>query len=203
MMALASGGNVHIVDDDPGVRQTLATMLGGAGFATHEYATASELLAAPDALADGVIVTDVNMPGMSGLELMHQLKDLGINQPVVVISGEADIAMAVEAMKAGAVDFLEKPLHSEPLRNAVRAAMEQRLKPSSPEAERYQKIVLSLTRRQRQVLEGLIEGLPNKLIAHRLDLSIRTVEGYRAAIMERTQAKSLSELVRLAITAGM
>jgi two-component system response regulator FixJ len=200
---MADAGHVHIVDDDPGVRRTIAAMLGGAGFVTHEYATAAELLASPGQLEPGCIVTDVNMPGMNGLELMHRLKDGGIVQPVVVISGEADITMAVAAMKAGAVDFLEKPLHSEPLRNAVRAAMEQRYKLSSPEAERYHKIVRSLTRRQRQVLEGLIEGLPNKLIAHRLDLSIRTVEGYRAAIMERTQAKSLSELVRLAINAGM
>lgn len=202
-MAQSDGGHVHIVDDDPGVRQTLAAMLGGAGFITHEYATAAELLAAPEKLDRGCIVTDVNMPGMSGLELMQQLRQRGIGQPVVVISGEADIQMAVEAMKAGAIDFLEKPLHAEPLRNAVSAAIRQGSKPVSPDAERYRAIVQSLTRRQRQVLEGLIEGLPNKLIAHRLDLSIRTVEGYRAAIMERTQAKSLSELVRLAINAGL
>lgn len=201
-MPHADGGHVHIVDDDPGVRQTIAAMLQGAGFTTHEYATAAELLA-PAVLDDGCIVTDVNMPGMSGLDLMEQLKQRGIGQPVVVISGEADITMAVEAMKAGAIDFLEKPLHAEPLRNAVRAALEQRTRLSSPDADRYRQIVQSLTRRQRQVLEGLIEGLPNKLIAHRLDLSIRTVEGYRAAIMERTQARSLSELVRLAINAGL
>ncbi len=201
-MAQEDGGHVHIVDDDPGVRQTIAAMLQGAGFTTHEYATAAELLA-PDNLAVGCIVTDVNMPGMSGLDLIEQLRQRGIGQPVVVISGEADIAMAVDAMKAGAIDFLEKPLHAEPLRNAVRAALAQQLQPSSPDAERYRQIVSSLTRRQRQVLEGLIEGLPNKLIAYRLDLSIRTVEGYRAAIMERTHAKSLSELVRLAINAGL
>jgi two-component system response regulator FixJ len=202
-MAKSDGGHVHIVDDDPGVRQTLAAMLGSAGFTTHEYATAAELLAAPGQLAQSCIVTDVNMPGMNGLELMQQLRQRGIERPVVVISGEADIQMAVAAMKAGAVDFLEKPLHAEPLRNAVSAAIRQGSTPPSPEAERYRAIVQSLTRRQRQVLEGLIEGLPNKLIAHRLDLSIRTVEGYRAAIMERTQARSLSELVRLAINAGL
>ncbi len=202
-MAPADRGHVHIVDDDPGVRQAIAAMLQGGGFITHEYARGRDLIAALEGLDPGCIVTDVNMPGMSGLDLMHQLRQLGISQPVLVISGEADIAMAVEAMKAGAVDFLEKPLHAEPLRNAVRAAMEQGTKLSSPEAERYRQIVRSLTRRQRQVLECLIEGLPNKLIAHRLDLSIRTVEGYRAAIMERTQAKSLSELVRLAINAGL
>ena len=202
-MAQATHEHVHIVDDDPGVCRTIAAMLSGAGFVPHEYASAAKLLDAPVTLQPGCIVTDVNMPDMTGLELMHQLQTRDIDEPVVVISGEADIAMAVLAMKAGAVDFLEKPLHSEPLRNAVAAAMDRRLKLSSPDAERYLAIVRTLTRRQRQVLAGLIEGLPNKLIAHRLDLSIRTVEGYRAAIMERTRAKSLSELVRLAIQAGM
>lgn len=202
-MAEAKGDHVHVVDDDRGVRQTIAAMLQGAGFITHEYATAAALLTRIEQIEPGCIVTDVNMPGMSGLDLMHRLKQRQIALPVVVISGEADIAMAVEAMKAGAVDFLEKPLHAEPLRAAVRAALERATRSSSPDAERYRQIVQSLTRRQRQVLEGLIEGLPNKLIAYRLDLSIRTVEGYRAAIMERTQVKSLSELVRLAINAGL
>ena len=109
-MSQAEGGHVHIVDDDPGVRQAIAAMLQGAGFTTHEYATAAELLAAPEQLNGGCVVTDVNMPGMSGLELIHQLKQRGIGQPVVVISGKADIAMAVEAMKAGAIDFIEKAL---------------------------------------------------------------------------------------------
>jgi len=105
-------------------------------------------------------------------------------------------------MKRGAADFLEKPLHSESLRATIVHALERADQPTSPEVERYNRLVQSLTRRQREVLQCLIEGLPNKLIAHRLNLSIRTVEGYRAAIMERTQAKSLSELVRLAINAG-
>ena len=140
---------------------------------------------------------------MNGIELVRHLKENGIEQPVIVISGQADIAMAVEAMKAGAIEFLEKPLHTEPLQNAVRAALLIEAAPPSPDTERYVKIVQSLTRRQREVLSGVIEGLPNKLIAYRLGLSIRTVEGYRAAIMERTQAKSLSDLVRLGIKAGL
>jgi len=201
-MARADENHIQIVDDDPGICQTIAAILEGAGFVTHEYTDPRDLLAARRDLGKGCIVTDVNMPGMTGLELMGQLKEHAIYLPVVVISGEADIAMAVEAMKAGAITFLEKPLHAGPLREAVREALEQQDKLSLPDTERYRKVVQSLTRRQRQVLQGLVEGLPNKIIAHQLDLSVRTVEGYRAAIMERTQANSLSELVRLAIHAG-
>ena len=202
-MAQEFAGHVHIVDDEPGVRTAIAAMLGPGGFATSEYDTADALLAALDTLQPGCIVTDVNLPGMNGIELVRHLKENGIEQPVIVISGQADIAMAVEAMKAGAIEFLEKPLHTEPLQNAVRAALLIEAAPPSPDTERYVKIVQSLTRRQREVLSGVIEGLPNKLIAYRLGLSIRTVEGYRAAIMERTQAKSLSDLVRLGIKAGL
>lgn len=201
-MAQEVAGHVHIVDDEPGVRTTLTAMLHGGGFTTSEYATADALLDTLDKLEPGCILTDVNMPGMSGLEMVRHLKSKGIQQPVIVISGQADIVMAVEAMKAGAVEFLEKPLHSEPLQNVVRSALKISSVPS-PDTERYVKIVQSLTRRQREVLASVIEGLPNKLIAYKLGLSIRTVEGYRAAIMERTQAKSLSELVRLGIKAGL
>lgn len=202
-MAQESAEHVHIVDDEPGVRAAISAMLSPGGFTTNEYETADALLAALDTLEPGCIVTDVNLPGMNGIELVRNLKEKGIDQPVVVISGQADIAMAVEAMKAGAVEFLEKPLHSEPLQNAVRAALATASAAPSPDTERYAKIVQSLTRRQREVLSGVIEGLPNKLIAYRLGLSTRTVEGYRAAIMERTQAKSLSDLVRLGIRAGL
>ncbi len=195
--------HIHIVDDEPGVRETIAAILRLAGFITHEYATANELLAALDRIEPGCIITDVNMPGMSGLELVRDLATRKSGQAVIVISGQADIPMAVEAMKAGAAEFLEKPLHAEPLREAVRAALTRASAARSPEADRYARVVESLTRRQREVLAGILEGLPNKLIAHRLGLSTRTVEAYRAAIMERTQVRNLSELVRLGIRAGM
>jgi two-component system response regulator FixJ len=194
---------VHVIDDDEAMRDSLSFLLDTAGFEARAYEGPAAFLKIAGDLTGGCVVTDVRMPEMSGLDLLRRLKEQGVPLPVIVITGHGDVPLAVEAMKAGAVDFLEKPLHAEPLRNAVRAAMEQGTRLSSPDAERYRQIVESLTRRQRQVLEGLIEGLPNKLIAYRLDLSIRTVEGYRAAIMERTQAKSLSELVRLAINAGM
>jgi two-component system, LuxR family, response regulator FixJ len=202
-MAQGVPSHVHIVDDDPAVRETIAVILRAAGFTTQGYATAAELLDSLEGLAEGCIVTDVNMPGMNGIELVHHLKARGVEQPVIVISGQADVPMAVEAMKAGALEFLEKPLRSEPIRDAVTAAMRRSTATRSPEAERYVRVVESLTRRQREVLTGILEGLPNKLIAHRLGLSVRTVEAYRAAIMERTQAKSLSELVRLGIMAGL
>ena len=202
-MAQQIAGYVHIVDDEPDVRETIALILQGAGFATCEYATPDALLAALADLDGGCIITDVNMPGMNGIELVRHLKANGIEQPVVVISGQAEVAMAVEAMKAGAVDFLEKPVDPKHLQDAIRKAVLGVSAPRSPEQERYSQVVSSLTRRQRDVLEGVLEGLPNKLIAYRLGISIRTVEHYRAAIMERTQAKSLSELVRMGIGAGL
>ncbi len=202
-MAQKIAGHVHIVDDEPGVRDTIAAMLQTGGFTTSKYATADALLEDLGRLEPGCIITDVNMPGMNGLELIRHLRASESQHPVIVISGQADIPMAVEAMKAGAAEFLEKPLHTEPLHEAVRAALLLGSNAPSPDTERYVQIVQSLTRRQREVLAGVVEGLPNKLIAYRLGLSIRTVEGYRAAIMERTQAKSLSELVRLGIKAGL
>lgn len=202
-MAEDVAGCVHIVEDEPGVRRTIAVVLRGAGYPTREYATADELLAALDELEPGCIITDVKMPGMDGIQLVRHLAAEGLTHPVIVISGQADIPMAVEAIKAGAMHFLEKPLHTEPLRDAVRSALENVAAPRTAEAELYRQVVESLTRRQREVLEGILQGLPNKEIAYRLGLSIRTVEGYRAGIMKRTQTRNLSQLVRLGIRAGM
>lgn len=140
---------------------------------------------------------------MSGVELVRHLKANNIDQPVIIMSGMADIALAVEAMKAGAADFLEKPLTSAALIEAVRSAAFNAPDESPPQTDRSAEIFQTLTRRQLDVLKGIVEGLPNKLIAYRLGLSPRTVEAYRAAIMERTQAKSLSHLVRMSINAGL
>lgn len=202
-MAQAISGCVHIVEDEDGVRATIATIVQAAGFGTREYGTADALLSGLADLEQGCIITDVRMPGMNGLELMRHLNERGVGLPVIVVSGNADIALAVEAMKAGARDFLEKPLYSGPLQEAVRTAMLGTAARPNPAADRYARVFETLTRRQREVLAGIMEGLPNKLIAYRLGLSVRTVESYRAAIMERTQAKSLSELVRMGIQAGI
>ncbi len=202
-MAQDGSGHVHVIDDEAGVRETIAIILRGAGYPVSIYETAESFIGGLDQSTAGCILTDVNMPGMNGIALVRHMKSIGLDLPVIVVSGQADVAMAVEAMKAGAVEFLEKPLHAEPLREAVRIALDRTPAPRSPEAERYVRVVESLTRRQREVLTGILEGLPNKLIAHRLGLSVRTVEAYRAAIMERTQTRSLSELVRLGIMAGL
>lgn len=202
-MATLITGCVHIVDDDPDVLETISVILQAAGFSTREHPTAEALLTALRQEEADCIVTDVNMPGMNGIELVRLLKERGMEKPVIVISGQAEVTMAVEAMKAGATEFLEKPLYPEALQQSVRSAVLRASVPRSAETERYSQVVQGLTRRQRDVLEGVLEGLPNKIIAYRLGISIRTVEHYRAAIMARTQAKSLSELVRLGIYAGL
>lgn len=140
---------------------------------------------------------------MSGVELVRFLKSSGIDQPVIIMSGVADITMAVEAMKAGAVDFLEKPIQTAALIESVRSLAFQLIGAIQPEPDHSAEIFKTLTRRQLDVLKGIVEGLPNKLIAYRLGLSPRTVEAYRAAIMERTKAKSLSHLVRMSVNAGL
>lgn len=204
MMAQAVSGQIYIVDDDPLVRGTIAKMLESNGFTTQQFGSADELLKELEFLERGCIITDLRMPGLSGLDLVRHMQANGIDHPVIVISGQADIALAVETMKAGAVEFLEKPLHTTMLLEAVKSSVLRLSQPAPPaKSERAAQIFKMLTRRQLDVLKGIVEGLPNKLIAHRLGLSPRTVEAYRAAIMDRTQAKSLSELVRLSIDAGL
>lgn len=195
--------HVYLVDDEPLVRGTLGAVLKNQGFETNEFGSAEELLGALDELERGCIVSDVRMPGMSGVELVRYLKSSNIDMPVIIMSGVADIALAVEAMKAGAVDFLEKPLNSASLLEAVRSVAMTVPGTPPPVADESAEIFKTLTRRQLDVLKGIVEGLPNKLIAYRLGLSPRTVEAYRAAIMERTKAKSLSQLVRMSIGAGL
>lgn len=202
-MAQALASRVYIVDDDPLVRVTIAKMLETNGFWTQQFGSADELLQDLESLEPGCIITDLRMPGLSGLDLVRHLRSNGIEQPVIVISGQADIALAVETMKAGAVEFLEKPLHTNLLLEAVKSSVLRMAGPSRPKSDRAAEIFKMLTRRQLDVLKGIVEGLPNKLIAHRLGLSPRTVEAYRAAIMDRTKAKSLSELVRMSIDAGL
>lgn len=202
-MTQATAGCVHIVDDDEDVCTTIAGMIATAGLATREYVTAEAFVRQLDNLEPGCIITDVRMPGMNGLELVSHLARNDVPHPVIVISGEADITMAVEAMKAGAREFLEKPLDSARLLNAVRSAMPGSTSPPSAAKDHYVNTFNTLTRRQRDVLAGVLEGLPNKLIAYRLGISIRTVEHYRAAIMDKTGAKSLCELVRIGIEAGL
>lgn len=192
---------VHIVDDDEAVRQSLAFMLGSAGLPVRVYGSAGAFLDALDPLLCGCLVTDVRMPDMTGIELLGRIKNKAHCMPAIVITGHGDIPLAVEAMKAGAVDFIEKPFEDAVLLRAVEAA----LKGAGGDGDNQMQEVLSrlstLSERERQVLEGLVAGQANKVIAAAYGISPRTVEVYRANLMTKMQAKSLSELVRMAVLA--
>ena len=194
---------VHIVDDDEAVRQSLAFLLSSAGLAVRLYDSAAAFLAGLSGAQGGCLITDVRMPGMTGIELLHELKAKACGLPAIVITGHGDVPLAVEAMKAGAIDFIEKPFDEEAILSAVRSALDRRRREGrggEDNAAIAAKLAL-LSERERQVLEGLISGHPNKTIAHDLGISPRTVEVYRANLMTKMQAKSLSELIRMAIIA--
>jgi len=202
---VAERATIQVIDDDEGVRRTLAYVLGSAGFAPRLFPTAEAFLAEPTESPPACVLTDVRLPGMTGLELVKHLKDAGSDDPVIVMSAVGDIHMAVVAMKLGAADFLQKPLRSAATVAAVREAIErwERKPRQPPEAAAYRRTFAQLTPRQRDVLEGILAGKLNKTIAYDLGISVRTVEGYRAEIMARTKAESLSELVRMAMLAGL
>jgi two-component system response regulator FixJ len=192
---------IHIVDDDEAVRQSLAFLLGSAGLAVRLYDSATAFLADLPSVKGGCLVTDMRMPGMTGLELLHALKAKACTIPAIVITGHGDVPLAVEAMKAGAVDFIEKPFDQEAILTAVKAALERGGGMENRQKTAVAAKLASLSERERQVLEGLIAGHPNKTIAHDLGISPRTVEVYRANLMTKMEAGSLSELVRMAILA--
>ena len=194
-------GIVHIVDDDEAVRQSLAFLLGSAGLTVRLYDSASAFLAGLASVKGGCLITDMRMPDMTGLELLHQLRAKACGLPAIVITGHGDVALAVEAMKAGAVDFIEKPFDEEAILHAVQAALERGSEGEGGDAPAIAARLASLSERERQVLEGLIAGHPNKTIAYDLGISPRTVEVYRANLMTKMEARSLSELIRMAILA--
>lgn len=196
---------VHVIDDDEAMRESLSFLLDTAGIATRTYESAVAFLRqAEDGVEPGCIVTDVRMPEMNGLELVRRLKERGIPHPVIVITGHGDVPLAVEAMKAGVVDFLEKPFDDEHLLQAVRSALDARERDDQQQAEkrRFESMLEGLSPREQEVLRGVIEGKPNKVIAYELGISPRTVEVYRANVMTKTGASGLSELVRMALLAG-
>jgi two-component system response regulator FixJ len=192
---------VHVVDDDVAVRKSLAFLLASEGLPVRLHESASAFLEDVMSAEAGCIVTDVRMPGIDGIELIRRLKERGITLPVIVITGHADVPMAVEAMKEGAIDFLEKPFGDDVFLTTVREALSRHEKSSHHGAQvaQVQTRLEALTERERQVLDGLVAGKANKVIAYDLGISPRTVEIYRANVMAKMQARSLSELVRLAL----
>src|SRR5579863_1376011 len=193
----------HVIDDDDDARESLAFLLSTSDVAVETYPSAKAFLEVAEE-ARGVVVTDVRMPEMDGLELVKRLAELGISLPVIVMTGHGDVPLAVEAMKAGVLDFIEKPFDDETMLSAIRKAFELRGENEARDGERteYQRRIDSLSQRERQVLSGLVAGKANKVIAYDLDISPRTVEIYRAHVMTKMQAHSLSELVRMALVAG-
>ena len=200
---MATDGVVHLIDDDDGVRQSLAFLLTSAGLAVRVYESASAFLEALGTLQSGCIVSDVRMPGIDGLQLLRRLQALGVRSPVIIITGHADVSLAVEAMKAGAVDFIEKPFDDEAILSAIRIALDHydHMGRRETEVVQIQTKLQSLSAREREVLEGLLAGNPNKTIAYDLSLSPRTVEVHRANVMTKMGASSLSGLVRMSLVA--
>src|ERR1700688_3407326 len=197
--------NVYIVDDDESARESLATLLTIAGFRTKGFASGHQFLGAVPSLAPGCLVSDVLMPEMDRITLLKQLKILKPDFPVILITGHGDIKMAVHAMRSGALDFVEKPYDDETILAAVRRAQLQLTKDyeSDELAKIAAKRLSSLSARELEVLERLVAGMPNKTIARDLGISPRTVEFHRSHVMTKMQAGGISQLVRLALLAGL
>ncbi|MFI4974362.1 MAG: response regulator FixJ [Caulobacterales bacterium] len=193
----------HIIDDDDAARDALGFLLSTADVPIASYDSARAFLAVARE-ARGCVVTDVRMPEMDGLELVRRLKEMGVALPVIVMTGHGDVPLAVEAMKAGVVDFIEKPFDDELMLRAIRHALARGGEDDQREAEKAEITarLASLSGRERDVLNGLVAGKPNKAIANDLDISPRTIEIYRANLMTKMQAGSLSELVRMAMLVG-
>jgi two-component system response regulator FixJ len=192
---------VHVVDDDNAMRDSVAFLLASANLSSRLYDSAAALLKRVGELEHGCVLTDIRMPDMNGVELTLELKRLGVLNPVIALTGHADVALAVQAMKAGVVEFLEKPFTDDTLLNAVRAALvlgEGQAGRQRERAEVAQRIA-QLTARERDVFDAIVQGDSNKVAALRLGISPRTVEIYRANVMAKMKAHSLSDLVRMAL----
>lgn len=195
---------VHVIDDDDAVRSSLGFLLEMADLPARTYPSAIEFLKVAPGLKSGCVVTDVRMPEMSGLELVRKLKEIGVPLPIIVITGHGDVPLAVEAMRAGVVDFIEKPFEDDTLLRSIRSAMacQPAADPQDAERQRFEQMLSGLSGREREVLRGVVDGKLNKQIAYDLGISPRTVEVYRANVMSKTGAHGLSDLVRIALLAG-
>jgi two-component system response regulator FixJ len=194
---------IHVIDDDDAARASLTFLLESSGYTVTEYPSADAFLKQLDTVAAGCVVTDLRMPGTSGLDLVRRLRETGRPFAVIVVTGHGDVPLAVEAMKDGALDFLEKPYSDETMLTAVRMAVDRQGRDAAgkAEAEVFRVRLARLSARERDVLTGLIAGKVNKQIAFDLSISPRTVEIYRANVMMKMEAGSLPELVRMALVA--
>jgi len=204
-MAVETAARIFIVDDDEAVRDSLEVLLMACGYETESFVSGADFLDACDGIGRGCVLLDIRMPGMDGMEVLADLHRRRPDLPVIMITGHGDVSLAVRAMKAGAVDFVEKPLREEALLESIETALRR-----AHTSERQTAVcttardnVERLTPREREVLEQLVIGRPNKVIAQALDCSPRTVEIHRARIMEKMEARSLPHLVRLALAAGI
>lgn len=201
----ANDAIVYVIDDDESARHSLEFLLDVAGIRVRSFASADAFLRSSPPLASACVITDVRMPGTSGVELAAKMSQLDAAVPVIVITGHADVPLAIQAMKAGAADFIEKPFDEKVLLAAIRNALARR--GEDDEAQAYRREVLerveTLSTREREVVNGLVAGKSNKVIGFDLDISPRTVEVYRANAMMKMQAKTLSDLVRMMTIAQM
>lgn len=194
---------VHVIDDDEAMRDSLSFMLEAANYKCITYDSAIAFLEALRGLAPGCVVTDIRMPEMSGLELVRGLRERSLSLPIIVITGHADVPLAVEAMKAGVADFIEKPFDDEVFLKAVRQAMAQEADQQAARDARSEVLakIESLSGRERDVLDGLVTGRSNKVITFDLGISPRTIEIYRANLMTKMGASGLSDLIRMTLLA--
>ena len=199
------GGHIYIVDDDEAVRTSLLELFEANGYASRIFSSAQEFLAAAPSLRPGCLFADIRMPGMDGLEMQQRLIERGLPFPFIVITGHGDVSLAVRAMKAGALDFIEKPFAADTILDKAKSGLNwlsapRRVDELTATATARLKM---LSPREREVLEALLIGLSNKSIAYELGISPRTVEIHRARVMEKMGVHSLSELVRMGLAAGL
>ena len=196
---------VYVIDDDDGARLSLEFLLDCAGIRVRSFASADTFLASSPPLSGACNVTDVRMPGRNGIELVEELRRRGANVPVIVITGHADVPLAVQAMHAGVADFIEKPFDDEVMLSSIRKALARQAGDEQAQAEKRSILerIASLSPRELEVMEGLVAGHANKAIAFDLEISARTVEVYRANVMMKMQVKTLSELVRMVTLARL
>lgn len=196
---------VYVIDDDDSARHSLEFLLDVAGIRVRSFPSADVFLKASPPLANSCVITDVRMPGMSGVELVEALRARGVGAPVIIITGHADVPLAIRAMKAGAADFIEKPFDEHAILSAIRRALADSAEDEEIARERHEinERLALLSKREREVVDGLVAGKANKIIAYDLEISPRTVEVYRANAMMKMQARTLSDLVRMSTIARL